>query len=604
MVVSLEEDVAGEFETFVKDYINLHNCFGIDYHDKRRSFIPQPALAEFWSTEKLSHVLSKVPGIQTESWNGAAVEDYLAVFSVLVLLRRHETFGHFTHAKLNDQKLPLTTPEDYQNIDPQLEAILPEFIKLQWQFCPFSFDNGSGHIPRHLNLQPDIILPILRKVRLNVSEHSYQTHGLATIYKAELHPLCGRPADTVVLKEYHEGNEHAKKLHEAERSAYAQVQSSTVASIKTCYESFELCGRNTLVLEYAPGGTLRSTFEEDRPPVNDWQRERFWTRIFGLLDGLSAIHKLAAREKLKGSHGFVRPQSVMICGNVSKDANGASFKFADMGSSYFSERVNYAQRESHGTVPGVDTSRTIVGDLQDFGAILSEALIWSVFGETGRIAYKKERIANTQLRVFDVAERWHNRTIEATGGVAKALSRLILELVNATGPSQIGNYTSFLAKWKSVAASLRTDNIRSDLPGNRPPCWPRSTQPFMLFGQDNAKNIELDGVTDSGYHTLSRGDGPSTEDAGTTNMDFDDNATIMTNNEALNLTPDEKDQGVNEFAGHLYNAVKSDLDVEACNPGPGRSMLSLLKAFSVKLAAAEPTDDAKYISTFVRAHRK
>ncbi|KAI8303581.1 Serine/threonine-protein kinase chk1 [Colletotrichum sp. SAR11_59] len=202
----------------------------------------------------------------------------------------------------------------------------------------------------------------------------------------------------------------------------------------------------------------------------------FWLNIIGLLEGLAAIDDLTrygedddqSREMwhLKGTHQDIRPQNILICGEPSDDDYSVPFKFADMGLAHIRKVKNhgidrfavdhfgngmYSAPEAFRDDGGIKTIRH-KSDVYSLGGILSEALIWMIWGEKGREAYQAERVrATREIRLrggyhegafhdgdglLHVVEEWHQRAVEITGGKAEALSQVIIKFMLAADPDR------------------------------------------------------------------------------------------------------------------------------------------------------------------------
>lgn len=108
-------------------------------------------------------------------------------------------------------------------------------------------------------------------------------------------------------------------------------------------------------------------------------------------------------------------------------------------------------------------------DLWSFGEIASEALIWSIWGEHGRMRYREERFTERKVmklinenriavvredRLLDVMRKWHEKAFrhsEETRSFTKALSDMILDLMLVYSPLDPGwNPGVVYQRWNEI----------------------------------------------------------------------------------------------------------------------------------------------------------
>ncbi|KAF5489141.1 Serine/threonine-protein kinase chk1 [Colletotrichum siamense] len=455
-----------ELRDHVANFVEEHGCYGIDYYGDVREFVPQLALTDFWTLEKITAIFCHDRNKLILHSAVDIMNHYIVVFSILVLTSGAEHLELFTQEDIKDTSLPLhSIPESYR--ESRHKEAFEDFLKAQWKFCPLHFSIGTNPKPSKKNLSPRMIIPISPAGKIKINPEAKEEIDAAVLYKVEFHPHSTLLTAPVVFKEYLKSGPEIQKLYDNEWAMYTQLKEDSFNHIVRYHGSFQCLDRRTIVLEYAPGGDLLSYFRKRKPPSTDWHRKQFWQNFFGLLEGLVAIDDLTrygdqSRDTwhLKGTHQDIRPQNILICGEPSDDDYSVPFKFADMGLAHIRKVKNegidrfatdhfgngmYSAPEAFRDDGGTKTIRH-KSDVYSLGGILSEALIWALWGERGREAYQAERVeATREIRLkggyhegafhdgdglLTVVERWHERAVDLTGGKAEALSQLIIFVID------------------------------------------------------------------------------------------------------------------------------------------------------------------------------
>ncbi|KAK1839314.1 tein kinase 4-like protein [Colletotrichum chrysophilum] len=435
---------------------------------------------------------------------------YIVVFSILVLTSGAEHLELFTQEDIKDTSLPLhSIPESYR--ESRHKEAFEDFLKAQWKFCPLHFSIGTNPKPSKKNLSPRMIIPISPVGKIKINPEAKEETDAAVLYKVEFHPHSTLLTTPVVFKEYLKSGPEIQKLYDNEWALYTQLKEDSFNHIVRYHGSFQCLDRRTIVLEYAPGGDLLSYFRKRKPPSTDWHRKQFWQNLFGLLEGLVAIDDLTrygdqSRDTwhLKGTHQDIRPQNILICGEPSDDDYSVPFKFADMGLAHIRKVKNegidrfatdhfgngmYSAPEAFRDDGGIKTIRH-KSDVYSLGGILSEALIWALWGERGREAYQAERVeATREIRLkggyhegafhdgdglLTVVERWHERAVDLTGGKAEALSQLIVKSMLAADPDRRKTAAELLENFTAIIPTLESDSSPRNYMSKRQQGWPLS----------------------------------------------------------------------------------------------------------------------------------
>ncbi|KAK1701205.1 hypothetical protein BDP55DRAFT_640796 [Colletotrichum godetiae] len=490
------DDVIAEFRRYVDEYVQKHNIYGIrgydSYEDKHVPFVSRRALETFWTEDNMRRVL-----YGREDWikdtSSIIQPHYLIVFSILVYMSQPQHITLFTGESVEDTSLPLEdTPHAYcEGEGSEEKRVFEEFQKEQWKFCPFLFKTEGGGKPRKRHLPPLQIIPVIAKERIEHSGNIQDDN--VCVYRAKLHPHCFSE-QYVVFKTYRDVNAEVTQLYENEVDMYTQLDDQTTSydSIIKYYGSFEIPSLRTIILEYAPGGNLQSFFKTYPPPLAHSDRIIFWDSLMGLLGGLDAIHNLRKSHGgkgswiLRGTHQDIRPQNILICPSSSNNIYAARFKFADIGNGHINRaryqglELNAEDNWGNGMYSAPEACRdqgdsnSIRGesDVWSLGAVASEALVWTRWGEYGRGRYQEDRVKETRATVLkggvhegafhdgaligacllDAVDDWHRKASSYAGEESQWFSEVsdfLLSGMLMTDPRERLKAFELHAAWKS-----------------------------------------------------------------------------------------------------------------------------------------------------------
>ncbi|KXH57866.1 serine/threonine protein kinase [Colletotrichum salicis] len=403
-----QDGIIADFKRYVDQYVHDNDCHGMrGYEDSRVAFVPRCALESFWTMENVNSVL-----YDREDWikGGARTIQggYLQVFSILAYMSQPQHISLFTGESIQDGSLPLKEiPRAFS--EAVEKSVFEEFEKEQWRFCPFLFDTKGEGKPHKRHLPPLQIIPIIAKKRIDHSESTYDDYlDRVCVFHVTLHPLCFDQQE-VVFKTYRDVDAEVIQAYENEVNLYTQLDEQPTLydskSIIRYFGSFEIPSLRTVILEYAGGGNLKSFFESCPPPLARSDRVLFWDNLMGLLGGLDAIHNLKKSQGGKGTwlilydhrtHQDIRPQNILVCPDQSGNIYAAEFKFVDMGNGHIRRSRNqgmdlnaednwgngmYSAPEAYRDY-GDSRSIRWESDVWSLGAVASEALVWTRWGES------------------------------------------------------------------------------------------------------------------------------------------------------------------------------------------------------------------------------
>lgn len=103
------------------------------------------------------------------------LEQYLAVFTVLLSIGQAHYLNRFIERDYNDDRLPfLDRPRHFPKADSG--SFFDAFFDAQWRFCPVRLAKN----PINLQIEPEQILPLKSKEKI-------KSNGNSTIYRVKLH---------------------------------------------------------------------------------------------------------------------------------------------------------------------------------------------------------------------------------------------------------------------------------------------------------------------------------------------------------------------------------------------------------------------------------
>ncbi|KAH6894586.1 kinase-like domain-containing protein [Thelonectria olida] len=463
--------------------------------DEKAEYVPRLVLKEYWQANRLKHLLSEC---DLRENSGQILKHFLCVFSILVYIGNPKAIERFRSYQFDDHNLPLTSrPNDWPKT-PDNDELFEKFYKHQWMFCPLEFCHGYMH-KRHL--EPQMILPVTYKQRL--SDKSADG-DVAVVYKVGIDGECNKTIPTdVVFKVYQ--TEQARDLFTTEADAYSIFADEHGEHVAQCFGSFEQNGKRTIILEWAPGGTLLDFFSRTRLPNDRQDLEKLWTALSQLLQGLYFINGMSPKDKpptwvLSTTHHDIKPDNILVFQHSSNPYE-IKFKLADFGTSHIrkelaadAQHVRAATKNGNRmyTAPECSCMYPVqkhvpnqvhsTVDVWALGAVFSETLIWTIWGEDGREKYCCRRQLETSryeaLKGSGYDACFHNGQhrldavdaihVEALANTRKsdtlseAISDLVLDHMLQT--SQKGRLDPMTTFYKFEDKLARLNRLPTDLP--------------------------------------------------------------------------------------------------------------------------------------------
>ncbi|CAM1509884.1 Fc.00g002190.m01.CDS01 [Cosmosporella sp. VM-42] len=494
----MEHDLVVEF----RKYVSSSSVEGRNGRDVAVQYISLSKLDTYWTESTIRAVLQACNPILQENIPQIRKE-FIRVFSVLVYIGQPREIGLFTRCGFDDHRLPFVdAPSDW----PPKLPFYDEFANHQWMFCPLVFTEDYIH-KRHLPLRQ--ILPVTYVKQL---KQEGCDGGVAIVWQVDIHECCNRlvPEGTsVVFKVYQTYD--VKDLYANEANVYNSLPKSAWNHIVRYYGSFscEETQKRTIILEHAPNGNLLDFFQKSRMPNDLDEIELFWSRMLCILDGLHVVHNPPRPEGvadwfLSGVHQDIQPANILVFPGSSGLDYDFHLKLADFGTANLRKRLvgpkgvmavenegnrMYTAPECYGHFSIQDDVRQQVNsntDVWALGAVFSDALIWTIWGEAGREKYRIRRMGeisdegllsgsgfdacfhdgNDRLRAVESTHTDALRQRRASDIVSPCISNLILDcmLVQDQGRSQ-AMQTKFQAERKLGKAKRE---VRPPTPENMP----------------------------------------------------------------------------------------------------------------------------------------
>ncbi|KAH7409344.1 kinase-like domain-containing protein [Cadophora sp. MPI-SDFR-AT-0126] len=362
------------------------------------------------------------------------LQNYIAVFCILVELGKGTFIDHFSSRDLSDLRLPFDPGQSPPTHFPTLSDdpnFFHTFCNMQWKYCAPEFKYPMMNI----HFEDQRILPI-------VSKELIAGGGSALLYRVRLHAMYNRldprkptssepRANTYALKTYTAPD--AAVYYKNEVNAFRRLKRSQTPSLIGFYGSFIQGHTFNIILEYADQGTLEHYFSDTSPPSRGVDIINFWESLFRTIWGLKCIHEVDGRgasdgpQILHGFHQDIKPANFLVCSNGEASKYSWQFKLADLGLSHFNKIAeglgvaiaNDAQGTRTYGAPecyrGDDfTDRGIIKieqrvDIWSLGCIFSEAAIWIAHGYNGLEDYRRSRrLATNHIDGFRESDCFHD----------------------------------------------------------------------------------------------------------------------------------------------------------------------------------------------------
>lgn len=400
-------------------------------------FVPYETLREYLTIERIQNLLRAETRRDSEIRDLRKLAqdvldfDCLRGFAILTLIGRGILAKKFTEwTGLKDSNLPFTSNELPQGF-PGGAEVYSEFRKIQRRFCvrpmrSLTFTTSS-----------EDILPI-KSIQLLGQGFSAQVHRIELHEQfnqvqprwPQANPGAAQP-NILVVKQYK--RQHCDTCHR-EVTAYEGL--GRMPNLVEFYGEVVIIDgssrSNNIILEYADCGSLEDFWQKH--PLGCTSASEFWHFWKQLLDITLPLDKLHfgrpinADDPYSGLQGFhhdIRPCNILVSSLHSSQGSSPfpyRFMLGDLG---LVDLIKKKGNEPVAADPRGDlvyTAPEMVredwqddwsaqvtqkADMWSLGCVLSEALVWSIFGHSGLVYYRDNRTAETSA---EDGPRFHDGT--------------------------------------------------------------------------------------------------------------------------------------------------------------------------------------------------
>ncbi|KAH8707100.1 hypothetical protein GQ44DRAFT_691570 [Phaeosphaeriaceae sp. PMI808] len=381
-----------------------------------RLFVPRRVLHNYLTPERIKKLL-EITTSQSLKWEVVRTK-YLAVFMILLTIDRGIYITHFIrHNHLADAFLPFQNEGNWPS---DFRMFFEKFEQAQGEFCAQVLSSDTLD---DKDLGEKIVVPIIACEVLK--------EGDSKTSKVQIHPdynrmapvygsKCTAPPEFLVLKTCRASS---VALYENEVRAYTMLRHHKDISVNIAqfYGSWRQGDVYHILLEYVEGGTLEDFFAKD-PLASTWDMLGFWSKLLQILDPVCRIHCQIDPESYdKVSHGVhqdIKPHNILVTTGSSSPQFDGTFKLADLGLTYIPmHEVNESYGNRGRDRPGTQmysapecfrdeadlfVQRTVrpadcKKDVWSLACVLSEAVVWCVFGSSGLDEYRQLRSKETEI---------------------------------------------------------------------------------------------------------------------------------------------------------------------------------------------------------------
>ncbi|KAK3367214.1 kinase-like domain-containing protein [Lasiosphaeria ovina] len=430
----IQSEALAHFQHYIEHLPYPHDHTGIDGRGDVVKFVCLEVLRNYWTAEKTHEVLRRNQGTSVSA--ETVRNEYLQIFSILCYISCPGRISYFTKNGYTDASLPFSWMDGHRAALPVEAQFWRRFDENKWRFWPMTFNT----IIHQKIIELDRILPICSIELLSESDDS-------TVQKVLIYPCCWKRKATsneVVFKTL---RPHAKDLWTNETSvynelanAYSSISNPAIPKFAISPNPFDYIteylgsftqplpsdtvvqlpssstGRDTsleidmgprnnytIVLEYAPGGSLAEFCKENMAMIMSREPEAeldLWRHMFKIALGVGAMHRI------NSTHQDLKELNILYTGKPVAEHGKPCFKISDLGKAHLMRDGGELQNnggnlanmapeccEIHDVQHGQTAPHyTKAADIWALGCIFSEMLIRGRLGESGLDRYEKARI--------------------------------------------------------------------------------------------------------------------------------------------------------------------------------------------------------------------
>ncbi|KAK6866318.1 hypothetical protein PG995_002846 [Apiospora arundinis] len=393
-------------------YISSVEITGLQCDGKEAKYVSRGDLYKYWTCEKIDEIL-RVSGTIADS--PTVRRNYLQVLSTLVdmqatyhipaLQNLTELISHDVH----DATLPWIGPPRGLHDKAHFHLL----HKLQWRFCPVTFDRYRPMFNRLLD--HCAILPLSQldsttesEFRLAKSAHREPTLTPFKVNSEDVaYPALPSHDHTAIRNVVFRTFRNTLIFNDELKAYYTFRKNQNIIDYYGSFHWFSESNdrHSTIILELAEEGSLLDLYKRNNPPNTGDGIHGFWMGFLGLTEGLLTLHTFGGKPGHTVIHQDMKPSNIFVSRNNPGFPTSLQLKIGDFGASevkWGSEHERYIDPDTktYGP-PELHLSHPIsfqVGthvDVWAIGCIILEAAVWLSFGESARLSFRGERMIET-----------------------------------------------------------------------------------------------------------------------------------------------------------------------------------------------------------------
>ncbi|KAK8859097.1 serine threonine kinase [Apiospora arundinis] len=264
------------------------------------------------------------------------------------------------------------------------------------------------------SLNSRCVLPITYEGRLTPNAEYCKTI-VSKVRIAE--SCCDFEEKTVAFKVFQHYHEDID-AYESEVNVFEKLPRNSSDVIIRCLGSFTQNEKCVVVLEHAPGGSLKDFLAKTRRPKSRQELLQLWNNFIGVLNALQHLHNLApgSSETIGCAHRDIKLDNMLVFPKSEDPGNEYDFslKLTDFDTStnvqIISSKCSGRQNHDGGrTYCAPEASRvqerieydmlnvSVTSDVWSLGAVFSEIIVWLAEGIGGIETYETRRKQETSL---------------------------------------------------------------------------------------------------------------------------------------------------------------------------------------------------------------
>ncbi|KAK6836917.1 serine/threonine protein kinase [Apiospora arundinis] len=441
-------------EHFV-EYVTTVQKRGIDIDGKQSSYVSRDDLASYWDDDRLQSVLDSVHTAPIAADKFSIQQSYLRIWSCLVFIGHPDFILWFIKHNFTDDHIASAYDliPSRANEDMAAQEMIRAFNEGHWKFWPVLFETDGKMYKRSLDAR--CVLPITYEGRLTPDAEYCKT----IVSKVRIDESC------CDFKEFYRKRWLSKCFNTITRITHPMKMKSTYSKsfppsssdvIVQYLGSFKQNQKCVVILELAPGGSLKDFLVKTRRPKSRQELRQLWGSLINLLNALLHLHNLAPGSRTIGcAHRDIKLENILVFPKSADSVYDFSLKLTDFDTStnvqVFSSTSEGRQDHDGGrTYCAPEASRIharnerevltvpLTSDVWSLGAVFSEVIVWLAEDFEGIEAFEQRRKEETKnlpgFRGSGFEACFHNGVdrLECVDEVLTQAMGLLLRLDNIT----------------------------------------------------------------------------------------------------------------------------------------------------------------------------